>query len=603
MTERLSLFHSFRFVKFEWSDLDGMRSVRRHYNLHPHAQLHLQAHPHQRPQQPAPISVSVPPPQPQASAFAVLTNARLASFSADDPICGRSMSSFTLSPVLSSTSSPFATLSPLPTPTPYSYSPTAVKTHTQPKKPKKARSPVKGLFAFPSPPSSCAPVRLQFPLLPNLNPNSAAANVRQKAVLHRLSPGASRVYPQVGTQASDRNRTTGDSATALRSSDFDLGWLVMWFVRGFSSAVASSRISSRVLRRLARATVTTHTPLLNAGNRQRVERQYNKEGEDQMLGAPTQLPSHNFNLATRDLLVSVREKRDKNLEYQVWGEKRDKILQKSTQEVLRDSNTHPAHITGHGEVSMGSARCERHLHSALDTTDIRRFALEVGRKIDGRSVAVVSGDSNPHQAHISGDDEDDECSWVPGALPDRNFLDSCPEYVGKWAVKDRIKKKARPITGLEGFEPPPGHIPSRKLRDIVVARLDMRDTQQLRKVGEKNEIARAEEVFGDSNPRRARNSKDLEPWMDGARLRPMQRGPMFERRRTANRRWGRGRGWLHERNADTVLVLHGTETTPLGGTPESKPEASRGRRDDATRTTHDADPSDALLICSTMRGI
>jgi hypothetical protein len=31
--QRLSLFHSFRSVKFEWSDLDGMRSVRRRYNV------------------------------------------------------------------------------------------------------------------------------------------------------------------------------------------------------------------------------------------------------------------------------------------------------------------------------------------------------------------------------------------------------------------------------------------------------------------------------------------------------------------------------------------------------------------------------------------
>ncbi|KAJ6592914.1 hypothetical protein B0H19DRAFT_1088766 [Mycena capillaripes] len=29
---RLSLFHSFHSVKFDWSDLDGMRSVRRRYN-------------------------------------------------------------------------------------------------------------------------------------------------------------------------------------------------------------------------------------------------------------------------------------------------------------------------------------------------------------------------------------------------------------------------------------------------------------------------------------------------------------------------------------------------------------------------------------------
>ncbi|KAJ6501285.1 hypothetical protein DFH09DRAFT_1102641 [Mycena vulgaris] len=163
MTEeqRLSLFHSFRSVKFEWSDLDGMRSVRRRYNspprlqLHPHAQLHHPQTQHQQP--PAPTSVSVPPPQPQAPAFAVLTNARLASFSADDTIClRRSASSSTLCPTLPSSPA----LSPLPTPTPtpqsQPHSPTAAKKHTKPKA-KKARSPVKGLFAFPPSPLTPAP--------------------------------------------------------------------------------------------------------------------------------------------------------------------------------------------------------------------------------------------------------------------------------------------------------------------------------------------------------------------------------------------------------------------------------------------------------------
>ncbi|KAJ6535835.1 hypothetical protein DFH09DRAFT_1402621 [Mycena vulgaris] len=163
MTEeqRLSLFHSFRAVNFEWSDLDGMRSVRRRYNSPPRLQLH----PYH--QQPASTPVSVPPPQPQAPAFAVLTNARLAAFSADDTICVRR-----------SASSP------------------------APAKPKKSRSPVNGLFAFPlhplrarcdppSPPAarssqsvleSILPIpiissamRSQFPLLPNFNSTYTAA--------------------------------------------------------------------------------------------------------------------------------------------------------------------------------------------------------------------------------------------------------------------------------------------------------------------------------------------------------------------------------------------------------------------------------------------
>ncbi|KAJ6535815.1 hypothetical protein DFH09DRAFT_100033 [Mycena vulgaris] len=164
MTEeqRLSLFHSFRSVKFEWSDLDGMRSVRRRYNspprlqLHPHAQLHHPQTQHQ--QQPAP-TVSVPPPQPQAPAFAVLTNARLASFSADDTIClRRSASSSTLCPTLPSSTASSPALSPLPTPVPHAPAKTSPKTHTHTKpKAKKARSPVKGLFAFPPSPPTPAP--------------------------------------------------------------------------------------------------------------------------------------------------------------------------------------------------------------------------------------------------------------------------------------------------------------------------------------------------------------------------------------------------------------------------------------------------------------
>ncbi|KAJ6535845.1 hypothetical protein DFH09DRAFT_1402630, partial [Mycena vulgaris] len=66
MTEeqRLSLFHSFRSVKFEWNDLDGMRSVRRRYNFPPRLQLHPHPHPHPYPQQAA-APVLVPPPQAQ----------------------------------------------------------------------------------------------------------------------------------------------------------------------------------------------------------------------------------------------------------------------------------------------------------------------------------------------------------------------------------------------------------------------------------------------------------------------------------------------------------------------------------------------------------
>ncbi|KAJ6501288.1 hypothetical protein DFH09DRAFT_1336112 [Mycena vulgaris] len=110
--QHLSLFYSFRSVKFERSDLDGMRSVRRRYNSPLRLQLHhTPSTP--APQQPAPTC-------PQAPAFAVLTNARLVAFSADDTICvRRSASSSTL------LSSP--ALSPPPTPTPHARRPRADK--------------------------------------------------------------------------------------------------------------------------------------------------------------------------------------------------------------------------------------------------------------------------------------------------------------------------------------------------------------------------------------------------------------------------------------------------------------------------------------------
>ncbi|KAJ7147006.1 hypothetical protein C8R44DRAFT_20924 [Mycena epipterygia] len=146
MTEeqRLSLFHSFRSVKFEWSDLDGMRSVRRRYNSPPHRHpspprpahlnlnLHLQhAHAHQPP------------------AFAVLTNA------ADDAMTVRAHTRFPASPT-SYSHSPHSAQAPHPHPPEQMHSP-------QPQTPApataKTRSPVKGLFpsALPTPPCAPAP--------------------------------------------------------------------------------------------------------------------------------------------------------------------------------------------------------------------------------------------------------------------------------------------------------------------------------------------------------------------------------------------------------------------------------------------------------------
>ncbi|KAJ7496464.1 hypothetical protein FB451DRAFT_1207869 [Mycena latifolia] len=133
MTEeqRLTLFHSFRSVKFEWSDLDGMRSVRPRYNSPPPPRLHLL-----QPQTPAPEHPQSAPapqlhPQPQqTAAFAVLTNASLASFSPDETICVR------------------GTSSPYPHHAHSHQHPHPQAPHGVKPKSKKARSPVKGLFAW-----------------------------------------------------------------------------------------------------------------------------------------------------------------------------------------------------------------------------------------------------------------------------------------------------------------------------------------------------------------------------------------------------------------------------------------------------------------------
>ncbi|KAJ7824301.1 hypothetical protein B0H14DRAFT_3469430 [Mycena olivaceomarginata] len=105
--QRPSLFLSFRSVKFEWSDLDGMRSVRRRYNsscpaspppsqatrspyLHPQTLTRDPIRLHALPLPPHAYcshSYSHPPVAAAPEAFAVRTNAHLASFGKDDTIC------------------------------------------------------------------------------------------------------------------------------------------------------------------------------------------------------------------------------------------------------------------------------------------------------------------------------------------------------------------------------------------------------------------------------------------------------------------------------------------------------------------------------------
>ncbi|KAJ7147008.1 hypothetical protein C8R44DRAFT_724698 [Mycena epipterygia] len=179
MTEeqRLSLFHSFRSVKFEWSDLDGMRSVRRRYNspahrhpspprpAHFNLNLHLQhqhAHAHQHP------------------AFAVLINA------AEDAMTVRAHARFPASPI-SSPHSSHAAQAPHPHPHGQMHSP-------QPQTPAtataKTRSPVKGLFPASNLPSASvhSPISAPAPAAPHISPPTPTPTPTPTPILVPLPP-------------------------------------------------------------------------------------------------------------------------------------------------------------------------------------------------------------------------------------------------------------------------------------------------------------------------------------------------------------------------------------------------------------------------------
>ncbi|KAJ7327430.1 hypothetical protein DFH08DRAFT_1084672 [Mycena albidolilacea] len=200
--QRLSLFLPFRSVKLEWGDFNGMRSVCRLHNsscpaspppsqaarppyLHPQT---LTWDPIRPPALPLPPhaypshSYSQPPPPPAApEAFAVLTNAHLASFGKDNTICVRRPSYSSPPPHtphtplpspwrLNGTRNPPRLQSVSSPPAPVRTSPTAGG------KPRssargKWRSPVKGLFPFSlSSASSASATRTPCPIRVPLPP-------------------------------------------------------------------------------------------------------------------------------------------------------------------------------------------------------------------------------------------------------------------------------------------------------------------------------------------------------------------------------------------------------------------------------------------------
>ncbi|KAJ6501291.1 hypothetical protein DFH09DRAFT_1102648 [Mycena vulgaris] len=199
----------------------------------------------------------MPRPQPQGPGFAVLTNARFVSFSADDTICvRRSASSSTLS------SSPLPTPTPTPTrthppppPSPRTITPQDSNAHEDAEKMALARQGPLRLPRSPlavcartdtshfdnldnfirTAPATAATLELQFYLRGWKSRRAAQIKSPPALGFLRLSPGASQ-----GLYKSERKRraatallSTGDSVIGLRSSsDFDLGGLVMCRLRG-----------------------------------------------------------------------------------------------------------------------------------------------------------------------------------------------------------------------------------------------------------------------------------------------------------------------------------------------------------------------------------
>ncbi|KAJ6631277.1 hypothetical protein B0H10DRAFT_2206965 [Mycena sp. CBHHK59/15] len=204
MTEeqRLSLFHSFRSVKFEWSDLDGMRSVRRRYNVRFANAFPLgpspaptPAHNHNHPRAPRPTSNSRHSRRPSA----VLNDARLATLNADDTICLRTHHSAPASPSPYS-ASPQTPFPQTPTPGPYACS---NRNPYGASHPRRAARPSRG-FSSPRP-------RLRPP--PQLPPVRLPTSTSPRAALqHRLGRDKMRGGRRGGWEDEDEDATvSGDN--------------------------------------------------------------------------------------------------------------------------------------------------------------------------------------------------------------------------------------------------------------------------------------------------------------------------------------------------------------------------------------------------------
>nr|GAT48629.1 predicted protein [Mycena chlorophos] len=180
MTEeqRLILFHSFRSVKFEWSDLDGMRYVRRRYNSPPVQPPSRARSPATAPSSPRPPPLQLhppsPPPRPQsAEALQTVTNRQtsppaLAPISVPFPCGGVESAPVSPTPTITPRDAAWGTLDCYAAAEPTAKPVRTVKSTIRASRrtsnsSSKSRSPMKGLFPSPATPA-CATMTLTVPV-------------------------------------------------------------------------------------------------------------------------------------------------------------------------------------------------------------------------------------------------------------------------------------------------------------------------------------------------------------------------------------------------------------------------------------------------------
>ncbi|KAJ6501290.1 hypothetical protein DFH09DRAFT_1102647 [Mycena vulgaris] len=143
---------------------------------------------------------------------------------------------------------------------------------------------------------------------------------------------------------------------------------------------------------------------------------------------------------------------------------------------------------------------------------------------DARNQEVVSGDSNPRRAH----NVKEKFWWMVLAAPtDLQTLNSSLDALVSVRKRTGIKKRSKRLRDLGGIELPPGTQPLssafnagaryERYEEVLGDSNLRRARDSLSSTPFMTGARLAEEVLGESNPCRAHDSKDEEPWIDGAR--------------------------------------------------------------------------------------